>query len=183
MNSAVTLWTIGHSARSAEEFIGALEAHHIQMLADVRRYPGSRRFPHFGANPLATSLAEAGIGYLAFAELGGGRSPRPDSVNTAWREAALRGYADYMETDIFQKAVERLVQTAARQSTAIMCAERAWRHCHRALIADHLKAAGIDVIHIEDAGKSSAHHFTDAARLFDGKLSYRDAQSTLAGFW
>ena len=129
-----------------------------------------------------SALAGAGIDYLALPELGGRRQPRPDSVNTAWRDAAFRGYADYMETDAFRRAIERLLQAGARRPTAIMCAEKLWRHCHRALIADYLKAAGIQVIHIEDADISTAHTFTDAARLADGKLSYREPQSTLDGF-
>lgn len=181
MNTPVTLWTIGHSTRTMEEFVAALGAHGIEMLADVRRHPGSRRFPHFGAAPLKASLAQAAIDYMALPELGGRREARPDSPNTAWREAAFRGYADYMASDAFAQAIGRLLQTAARQSTAIMCAERLWRHCHRALIADHLKAAGVSVVHIEDAAVSALHEFTYAAHLVDGKLSYRGPQSMLEG--
>lgn len=181
MNASTTLWTIGHSTRTMEELIAALAPYGIKLLTDVRRYPGSRRFPHFGAAPLKASLAQADIDYLALPELGGRREPRPDSVNTAWREAPFRGYADYMDTAAFLKGVNRLLQMAAHRPTVIMCAERMWRHCHRALIADHLKAAGISVIHIEDATNSAPHSFTNAAHLVDGKLSYRGPQSTLEG--
>ncbi len=181
MNTGVTLWTIGHSTRSTEAFVDALASHHIRTLADVRRYPQSRRLPHFCAKPLAISLTEAGIAYLALPKLGGMRPPRPDSANTAWRESAFRGYADYMETEAFLRAIDRLLQTAAHRPTAIMCAERLWRHCHRALIADHLKAAGVCVIHIEEAHISTPHNFTDEARLIDGRLSYRTPQSAFKG--
>jgi uncharacterized protein (DUF488 family) len=179
--SPLTLWTIGHSSRSIEEFISLLRANQIQTLADVRRFPGSKRLPHFGATALKTALTEAGISYLAFSDLGGRRQPRPDSVNTAWRDPGFRGYADYMETAAFQHGIARLSK-AARCPAAIMCAERLWRHCHRSLIADFLKAAGAQVVHIEDAATAVPHTFTDAAHVIDGQLSYRLPQSTLDGF-
>ncbi len=168
----MTIWTIGHSIRPIEEFINALTVHGIKVLADVRRFPASRRYPHFNQQQLAASLAAAGIEYLSFPELGGRRPPRPDSPNIAWRNKSFRGYADYMETDSFRAGVERLLQAAKAQPVAIMCAEAVWWRCHRALIADYFKATGFEVIHIMDANKSSPHPYTSAARIIEGKLSY-----------
>jgi uncharacterized protein (DUF488 family) len=167
-----TLWTIGHSTRSIDEFLQLLKSHDIKVLADVRRFPGSRRLPHFNQEPFSKSLAGAGIDYTHFPELGGRRKARVDSPNIAWRVEAFRGYADYMMTDEFRHGVERLLQLAAEKRTAILCAEALWWQCHRGLIADYLKANGHEVIHILSGNKTEAHPFTSAARLVDGKLSY-----------
>ena len=172
-----TIWTIGHSTRTIDEFIELLHAHGIKVLADVRRYPGSRRLPHFKQELFAQSLANAGIQYAHFSELGGRRRARVDSPNTAWRNEAFRGYADYMMTEEFADGIERLMQLAHRQPTAVMCAEALWWQCHRGLIADHLKAAGYPVIHILAGNKTEPHPFTRAARIVDGKLSYAPADS------
>ena len=166
------IWTIGHSTRSIEDFIALLEAEEISVLADVRRFPGSRRLPHFNQENLSASLQSAGIGYGHFSELGGRRSVRPDSPNTAWRNAAFRGYADYMMTDEFRGGIARLLSLAAERRIAIMCAEAVWWRCHRGLISDYLKAAGHDIIHILATGKTAPHPFTSAARIVEGKLSY-----------
>ena len=139
----------------------------------MRRFPGSRRYPHFNGSALLESLPAEGIQYVHMAELGGRRAARPDSHNTAWRNESFRGYADYMETAEFQQAIERLLELAEKRRTAIMCAEAVWWRCHRSLIADYLKAHGIEVIHIMDAKKSEVHPYTSAARIVDGKLSYR----------
>lgn len=169
------LWTIGHSTRTIGDFVALLESNGIRALADVRRYPGSRRLPHFGQESLAQSLATAGIAYEHFAELGGRRRPRADSPNTAWRDEAFRGYADYMMTDEFRAGIARLLDLSRSTPTAIMCAEALWWQCHRGLIADHLKAAGHDVIHIMGSNKTEPHPFTSAARIVDGRLSYAAA--------
>jgi uncharacterized protein (DUF488 family) len=176
----VTLWTIGHSTRPWPEFLALLKAHAIGALADVRRFPGSRRHPQFGQESLDRSLRDSGMVYRHFPELGGRRQPRPDSANTAWRNAAFRGYADYMATADFKTGIKRLLELADSQSTAIMCAEALWWQCHRSLIADYLKAHGHTILHINGASKTEAHPYTSAARLVSGRLSYATGESELA---
>jgi uncharacterized protein (DUF488 family) len=166
------LWTVGHSTRSLGDFLGLLMAHDIEIVADVRRYPGSRRWPHFSREPLTEGLAGRGIGYEAFPELGGRRQPRPDSPNTAWRSTAFRGYADYMATEEFAEGLARLVDLGCGLRTVIMCAEAVWWRCHRGLIADALCWAGFDVHHIMGPVSSIPHPYTSAARITDGLLSY-----------
>jgi uncharacterized protein (DUF488 family) len=169
------IWTIGHSTRSIEEFIGLLQANQIQALVDVRRFPGSRRHPQFGQVQLSAALAQVGIEYLHLPELGGRRTAQPNSPNTAWRNAAFRGYADYMSTEAFPAAIDRLLRLAEIKRTVIVCAEALWWQCHRSLIADYLKAAGHNVWHIMSANKVQLHSFSGAARLVNGRLSYREA--------
>jgi len=167
------VWTIGHSTRKIDIFISLLEENGIKLIADVRQFPGSKRYPQFNQDALADSLGKAEIRYQHFPELGGRRKPRPDSPNIAWRNASFRGYADYMETEEFRKGVERLLDLANKVGpTAIMCAEALWWRCHRALISDFLKVRGIEVIHIVDHNKTELHPFTSAARVVNGKLSY-----------
>ena len=169
------VWTIGHSTRSIDEFISLLTQNEINLLADVRLFPGSRRYPQFGKEALAQSLKAHGSRYEHFPELGGRRKPKADSHNTAWRNASFRGYADYMETERFQKGVERLLGLASEAGRlAIMCAEAVWWRCHRSLISDNLKARGIEVMHILHANKIEPHPFTSAARIVNGELSYAD---------
>jgi uncharacterized protein (DUF488 family) len=169
----IELWTIGHSTRKIDEFIGLLQKNDINAIADVRRFPGSRRHPQFSQAQLSASLAEAGIKYFHFPELGGRRTPIPESPNTAWRNAAFRGYADYMMTGEFRAGMARLEVIAETSRTAVMCAEALWWQCHRSLIADDLKARGFSVWHILSTGKVELHPFTSAAHLVNGKLSYR----------
>jgi len=167
------IWTIGHSTRKIDIFISLIEENEIKLVADVRMFPGSKRYPHFNKEALANSLNEYGIRYEHFPELGGRRKPKPDSRNTAWRNESFRGYADYMETDEFRKGVMRVVDLADKVGpTAIMCAEAVWWRCHRGLISDFLKARGIEVTHIVDAKKTQPHPFTSAAQIVNGKLSY-----------
>jgi len=166
------IWTIGHSTRSLEEFTGLLHGERIQLVADVRRYPASRMHPHFNAEALSRSLADLGLRYEGYPELGGRRTPQPGSSNTRWRNASFRGYADYMETPDFEGALARLMAGAAQARTAIMCAEAPWWRCHRALIADTLKARGVEVMHIMGEARSVAHPYTSAASVVDGKLYY-----------
>jgi len=153
-------------------FCRLLKLHEIAVLADVRRFPGSRRHPQFNDLALAQSLAETQIQYVHFPELGGRRRARPDSPNTAWRNEAFRGYADYMMTDAFAAGVERLLEVAARRRTALMCAEALWWQCHRALIADHLTVMDVTVYHIMSESKSEVHRLTAAARVVEGALTY-----------
>ena len=142
------LWTVGHSNRTLEQFIELLTAQRIQLLADVRRFPGSRRLPHFNQENLSKSLAGVGIDYVHFPELGGRRKALPNSPNNAWRNEAFRGYADFMMTPEFRAGIDRLLKSAREKRTAIMCAEALWWQCHRSLIADYLKAAGHTVMNI-----------------------------------
>jgi uncharacterized protein (DUF488 family) len=177
--TAQSLWTVGHSTRPIAEFIALLRASGVARVADVRRHPGSRRHPQYNAGPLAAALREAGIDYEPMPELGGRRAPRPDSRNVAWRNDSFRGYADYMETPAFRAALDRLLERAGERPTAIMCAEAMWWSCHRALIADALKARGLTVLHIMDAGKSVEHPYTSAARIVGGRLDYGAASASL----
>jgi len=168
------IWTIGHSTRAIDEFISLLEENEIKLLVDVRAWPGSKRYPQFNKDALAESLNAQGIHYEHFPELGGKRKSKPDSRNTAWRNASFRGYADYMETEQFQKGIERLLDVVAEAGpTAIMCAEAVWWGCHRSLIADYLKARGMKVLHVLGANKVEPHPYTSAARIVNGELSYR----------
>jgi uncharacterized protein (DUF488 family) len=169
---SLTLWTIGHSNRTLDQFLELLKAQRIELLADVRRFPGSRRLPHFNQENLSKSLGDAGIEYVHFPELGGRRKALTNSPNSAWRNEAFRGYADFMMTQEFRDGINRLLDLARQKRTAIMCAEALWWQCHRSLIADYLKAAGHEVIHIMGANKTDEHPFTSAARMVDGKLSY-----------
>jgi uncharacterized protein (DUF488 family) len=167
------IWTIGHSTRDIEVFISLLEENGIKLLADVRSWPGSKRYPQFKRDALAESLNAHGIRYEHFPELGGRRKPKPDSRNSSLRNASFRGYADHMETEEFHKGIERLLALAGEAGpVAIMCAEAVWWRCHRSLISDYLKARGIEVVHILDANKTQTHPFTSAARIANGQLNY-----------
>jgi uncharacterized protein (DUF488 family) len=172
---SLTIWTIGHSTRTKDEFVDLLKENEIRALADVRSFAGSRKFPHFNAEALVVSLPAAGIEYIPFKQLGGRRKARADSAHTIWRNAAFRGYADYMDTDDFKKGIEELVQIAQDKRTAIMCSEAVWWRCHRSMISDHLKAAGVVVEHIMAPGKTEIHPYTSAASVIDGKLMYGKA--------
>jgi uncharacterized protein (DUF488 family) len=173
MKEQISIWTVGHSTLAIEDFIGLLDAFEIQVLVDVRSFPGSRRFPQFNKESLQSSLTAAGIEYVHLPELGGRRRARPDSINMAWRNESFRGYADYMETAGFELGISKLLDLAPHRRTAIMCAESLWWRCHRSLISDCLKVNGSEVIHIVGGGKSEPHPYTTAARIVDGRLSYR----------
>ena len=166
------IWTIGHSTRTIDELTAMLQSFAIKLVADVRSYPGSRRYPQFNKEALQISLAKNNIGYVHLPELGGRRKANPDSKNTMWRHEAFRGYADYMETDAFKKAIEQLQSLAGEQQTAYMCSEAVWWRCHRSLISDYLKSIGWTVMHIMAIGKEEEHPYTSAARLVNGVLSY-----------
>ncbi|MCC7487072.1 MAG: DUF488 domain-containing protein [Burkholderiales bacterium] len=167
-----TVFTIGHSTRPLPEFLGLLAAHGVAAIADVRRFPGSRRNPAYGSDALAAALAADGLGYRWFPELGGRRKALPGSPNTAWRNGAFRGYADHMESEAFRAGFGKLVAFAAQQPAALLCAELLWWRCHRALIADALVAAGIPVAHILGPGKAAPHALRPPARLVAGRLAY-----------
>jgi uncharacterized protein (DUF488 family) len=164
--------TVGHSTRTAAEFLDLLSAHAVEGIADVRRFPMSRRHPHFSRAALAALLAEHRIDYRHFEELGGRRRPNAASANTAWRNASFRAYADYMSTDAFQDAIGSLLALAAVHRVAIMCAEAQWWRCHRQLISDALVVRGIDVRHIMSRSEASAHQLTSFARVDGQAVSY-----------
>lgn len=168
------IWTIGHSTRSAEEFARLLNAYRIEVLADIRNFPGSRKFPHFNADALEKIMAGAGIEYRHFKELGGRRKPVPGSRNNGWRVEAFRGYADYMETEPFHNAVTELMQLASAQRVAYMCSEAVWWSCHRALVSDYLKYRGWTVMHIMSPVKADEHPYTKPARIVGGELLYSE---------
>ncbi len=172
---APTIWTIGHSTRTIEEFIELLHRYRIEILVDVRHFPGSRRLPHFSKAALDRALATAGIHYEHLIVLGGRRPARPDSHNLLWHNASFRGYADYMETQPFRDGVGRLLDIARAGRTVIMCSEAVWWRCHRSMIADYLKAAGVQVLHILSPTSVQEHPYTSAARLVSGRLSYECA--------
>jgi uncharacterized protein (DUF488 family) len=174
-----TLWTIGHSTRSLDEFVALLEENAIAVLADVRHFPGSRKYPHFNVEPLQRRLLDAGVRYEAFTELGGRRKVLPDSPNTAWRHPAFRGYADYMQTGAFHEGIERLKALASTQRTAIMCSEAVWWRCHRGLISDVFKLHGTRVLHIMGPASPPEHPYTSAAHVVDGSLDYSGNQHQL----
>jgi uncharacterized protein (DUF488 family) len=173
----LVIWTIGHSTRTIEEFRELLDENRIEAVADVRSLPGSRKFPHFGAESLAVSLPAAGVEYLPFKQqLGGRRKALRDSPHTVWRNESFRGYADYMDTPEFRKGIDELLRLARDKRTVIMCAEAVWWRCHRSMIADYLKANGVTVEHILAPGKTQTHPFTSAATLVDGELTYGAAE-------
>jgi uncharacterized protein (DUF488 family) len=167
-----TIWTIGHSTRAIEDFHDLLVGSRIEVIADVRSVPGSRKHPQYGMKALAATLGTYAIGYHWLPALGGRRRPRPDSLNTAWRNASFRGYADYMGSDDFAKGLIQLLEVSSNARTAMMCAEAVWWRCHRSLIADALCVRGIEVVHILDAKHSVVHPMTSAARVVGGILSY-----------
>ncbi|MEK6320247.1 MAG: DUF488 domain-containing protein [Acidobacteriota bacterium] len=173
IDDLIQVWTIGHSTRLIDDFIEALASENITSLVDVRSFPSSKRLPHFNQRELSEALAVAGLEYMHLPELGGRRPARKDSPNTAWQNPGLRGYADYMETEAFRAGIDRLLEVAASQRTAIMCAEAVWWRCHRSLISDYLKSKGVIVTHILSATKTEPHPYTSAARIVDGELSYR----------
>ncbi len=168
----MTVLTVGHSTRSLEELMELLKLNHVDELWDVRTAPGSRRMPHFTRAVLETRLPEAGIGYRHVRELGGLRKARPDSRNTAWRNLSFRGYADYMETAEFERALEGLAAAQAHRRPAIMCAEAVPWRCHRSLIGDALLARGVEVLDIISEAPPQPHRMTPFAVLVEGAVRY-----------
>jgi uncharacterized protein (DUF488 family) len=160
-----TVFTIGHSTRTIEQFISLLTENGIELLVDVRRFPGSRRHPQFGSGALAASLAGEGIGYVHAEALGGRRSSEAgaSSPNTAWRNGAFRAYADYMATPEFRAALDRLIALSRERRAVIMCAEAVPWRCHRRLITDALLARGIPVADITGPGGASPARLSEHA--------------------
>ena len=171
-----TIWTIGHSTRSLEEFVALLGEHRVQFLADVRHFPTSQRVRWTAKASLAKALSDRGVAYKHFDDLGGFRKALPDSVNTAWRNVGFRGYADYMASAEFSVALNRLIAVAQEKRTAIMCAEAVPWKCHRSLLADALVVHGLRVIHVLSSGKTQDHRLTPFARVHGGRITYPAAR-------
>jgi uncharacterized protein (DUF488 family) len=167
-----TLFTIGHSTHSIEEFIALLKVHGVEEIVDVRSIPKSRHCPQFHVDVLGNSLRAAGIGYSAIKALGGRRYSRKGSINTGWRNTSFRGYADYMMTAGFAEGMEELIAIARQQPTAIMCAEAVPWRCHRSMIADAMVLRGWDVREIIGQAPARAHKLTPFLKVADGVITY-----------
>lgn len=169
-----TIYTIGHSTHSLDEFLNMLRSFDIKILADIRSLPGSRRFPQFDMENIKRSLKETGIQYIHLADLGGRRKMKKDSKNNRWNNDSFRGYADHMETKEFENAIVKLENIALEQPTAYMCSEAVWWRCHRSMVSDYLKAKGWAVLHIMATAKVQEHKYTSPARIVDGNVFYYD---------
>jgi uncharacterized protein (DUF488 family) len=170
---AYTVWTIGHSTRTQAAFIALLQQYGIKAVADIRRFPGSRRLPQFMSATLEAALAEHDIAYEWIEALGGRRRAPPGSTS-AWRNASFRGYAAHLQSEEFNHGLDSLLKLAASRPTAMMCAEVLWWRCHRSMVSDVLKLRGMEVLHIQDEQRLSPHPFTSPARLDKGELSYEE---------
>ena len=175
------MFTIGHSNRSLEQFLELLTANRVSLLVDVRTIPRSRHNPQFNGDTLPHTLGAQGIGYEHLPGLGGLRHPRKDSVNTGWRNASFRGYADYMQTEEFARHLAALTGLKPRQNLAIMCAEAVPWRCHRSLIADALTIRGLPVTHILSASKAEPHQLTSFARVEGTRIIYPGPELELFG--
>lgn len=167
-----TIWTIGHSTRTLDEFIAMLRALQIELVADIRKFPGSAKYPQFNRQALQISLGEYDIDYIHLENLGGRRKKRMDSLNTAWRNPSFQGYADHMETADFRKGLKELIKQALKKRSACMCSEAVWWRCHRALVSDALKVRGWKVLHIMGLEKVVEHPYTSPAKIIGTRLSY-----------
>jgi uncharacterized protein (DUF488 family) len=177
---ATTVLTVGHSTHALEEFLALLAAGGVELIADVRRFPGSRRLPHFGSEALAAALGRAGVDYEHLPALGGRRRPVPGSLNGGWENAAFRGYADHMATPEFGAGLARLEELARERRAAIMCAEAPWWRCHRRLVSDALVVRGWEVRHLMPGRPPSPHELTPFALVGPGRaLTYPPAQGEL----
>jgi uncharacterized protein (DUF488 family) len=177
--AAGTVFTVGHSTLAIEEFIAELRAYGIERLADIRTVPRSRHNPQFNEDALAESLKAAGLEYVPMKELGGLRHPQKDSPNAGWRNKGFRGYADYMQTPAFERALEALIAMSSEKRTAIMCAEAVPWRCHRSLVADALNVRGVPVVEILSGSSARPHKLTPFARVEGGKITYPPDQASL----
>ena len=176
-----SLWTVGHSNKALEEFLGILRAHGVERVIDVRRFPASRKWPHFNAGSLERSLHEAGIDYAGAPELGGRRKALPDSPHSAWRVEAFRGYADFMDTPEFAAGLDRVMALARERRGALMCAEALPWRCHRSLIADALLARGWTALEILSEKEARPRKLPDFARLEGTRVIYDGGELPLKG--
>lgn len=172
MLSNKIIYTIGHSTRSTEEFINLLQSFNIKLIADIRSYPGSKRYPHFNKETLQQTLPAHQIIYQHFPGLGGRRKASKNSKNIAWKNEAFRGYADYMETDNFKDAIILLEEIAVQQLTAYMCSEAVWWRCHRSMVSDYFKWKGWQVFHIMGPNTMQQHPYTAPAQIINDVLIY-----------
>ena len=168
------VWTIGHSTRSIEQLVAMLRSFAIEIVADIRSFPGSKRYPHFNKEAIEIWLPDHGVEYIHLKKLGGRRPVHPGSINTAWKHPAFRGYADYMQTEEFKEGISELEEIALKRRTAYMCSEAVWWRCHRSLVSDYMKLGGWTVYHIMQTGKEEEHHYTSPAKIINGKLSYEN---------
>lgn len=167
------VWTVGHSTHPLPEFLALLRAHRIEAIADVRRFPGSRRHPQFGSDALAASLAAEGIAYHWFAGLGGRRRPDPDEPEgSGWRHPAFRAYAQHLRSEEFAQGFDELLHVAQACRTAVMCSELLWWRCHRRLIADALAFCGWRVVHLLGERETSEHRIAEPAHVTAVGLTY-----------
>jgi uncharacterized protein (DUF488 family) len=168
----MTLWTIGHSTKSIDEFLALLTSHGITCLIDVRTVPRSRHNPQFNTNTLAKHLKKSRLAYAHEPRLGGLRKPKKDSINAGWKNASFRGFADYMQTEDFVAALESLMAESRKAPTVIMCAEAVPWRCHRSLIADALAVRGWTVRHIMTKTKADVHRLTPFAVAEGDRITY-----------
>lgn len=164
--------TVGHSTRSVDELVQILRSYDVTVLADVRTVPRSRHNPQFNTDVLPDQLAPHGIQYVHLPGLGGLRKPRPDSPNAGWRNATFRGFADYMQTDDFERALDEFVALASASPVAIMCAEALPWRCHRSMVADALTVRGVEVDHATAPDRAEPHRLTAFARVEGTSITY-----------
>ena len=176
-NSQIRVLTIGHSTRSIEEFVRILKRHGATCVVDIRSVPRSRHNPQFNRETLPASLASAGIAYTHLSGLGGLRRPRPDSINTGWRNASFRGFADHMQTPEFEASLESLIQLARKDRVTLMCAEAVPWRCHRSLIADALAARGISTEHIISETRREIHSLRAFAEVTGSRVTYPSGET------
>lgn len=167
-----TIWTIGHSTHTLAAFLAMLESFKIEIVADIRSFPGSRKFPQFNKEALEISLPQNNFKYVHLKKLGGRRKLNPHSKNLVWRHPAFRSYADYMETDAFKEGIQELEAIALNKRTVYMCSEAVWWRCHRSMVSDYLKVSGWNVLHIMGENKATEHPFTKPANVINGVLTY-----------
>jgi uncharacterized protein (DUF488 family) len=175
----VRIFTIGHSTHPLWEFLRLLDAFEVGQVADVRRFPGSRRLPWFNREVLARELQSRGLLYAHLPALGGRRRPSPGSPNGGWRVEAFRGYADHMAGAEFKAGLAALEARASQRPTAVMCAEALWWRCHRRLVSDVLTIHGWEVVHIGSGGDATTHELTAFAVSDAGGLTYPPPQASL----
>jgi uncharacterized protein (DUF488 family) len=168
----LTIYTVGHSTRTTEQFLELLKAHGIEELVDVRTIPRSRHNPQFGTEELAASLQQAGIAYTHLGKLGGLRHASKDSINLGWQNTSFRCFADYMATPEFKSGLDELKSLAGQKTVAIMCAEAVPWRCHRSLISDALTIQGWQVLHIQSRKTANPHEITPFLKVQDGKITY-----------
>lgn len=168
------IWTIGHSTHPFEEFVSMLQSFNIEMIVDIRSFPGSRKFPQYNKESLIETLPAYGIEYLHLLALGGRRKVLPDSINTNWRNPSFQGYADYMQTPEFESGIKELEILAQQKRVTFMCSEAVWWRCHRSMVSDYLKFRGWEVMHIMAINKATEHPYTGPVNLEDGELKYHE---------